>query len=70
MPHKKREPDKKHAAAARGRRVPLDQLMANPALPASMEAAWVRWSEAMRNVDTRTMLLLRAAFQAGYEAGR
>ena len=71
-------PPKKHETAARGRRVPLDELMAHPETvrrseerrPASMEAAWLAWSRTMRDVDARTMLLLRAAFQAGYEARR
>ena len=69
MSPKKPEPDKPETAA-RGRRVPLDELMANPPLPTSMEAAWVAWSHTMRDVDARTMLLLRAAFEAGYQARR
>ena len=72
MPPKKTD---KHETAARGRRVPLDELMAHPRrieerLPTGMEAAWIQWSRTMRDVDARTMLLLRAAFQAGYEARR
>jgi len=70
MPQKKREPDN-HENAARVRRVPLDELMASPPLPTSMEAAWIQWSRTIvKEVDARTMLLLRAAFQAGYEARR
>ena len=90
MTSKKRDPNK-HEGAARGRRVPIDELMALPEtvhssedtrrseeyqfpwvrssqrLPAALKAAWDQWSETM-NVDPRTLLLLRAAFQAGYEA--
>ena len=77
MPQKRRESDK-HETAARKRRVPLDELMAfsetarrsEKLLPAGMEALWVQWSPTMKDVDARTMLLLRAAFQAGYEARR
>ena len=84
MPSKKPHPDK-HETAALGRRVPIDELMALPEnseafpfptyrstqrLPSGMEAAWLQWSRTMRNLDARTLLLLRAAFQAGYEARR
>jgi hypothetical protein len=37
-------------------------------LPADLEAAWVEWSRAIKNVDTRGMTLLRAAFEAGADA--
>jgi hypothetical protein len=39
-------------------------------LPADLEVAWAEWSRAIKNVDTRGMTLLRAAFEAGVEAGR
>ena len=39
-------------------------------LPAGLEAAWAEWSKAIKGLDERTMTLLRAAFEAGAEAGR
>ena len=39
------------------------------ALPADVEAAWQDRIGRMQNVDARTRTLLRAAFEAGYEAG-
>lgn len=39
------------------------------ATPADVEAAWAEWSSHIQNVDERGMTLLRAAFEAGYEAG-
>ncbi|MCA9246066.1 MAG: hypothetical protein KDA42_03095 [Planctomycetales bacterium] len=38
--------------------------------PADLEAAWLEWSKGIQKVDERGMTLLRAAFEAGYEAGR
>jgi hypothetical protein len=37
---------------------------------ADLEAAWVAWSTHIQKVDERGMTLLRAAFEAGWEAGR
>ena len=37
-------------------------------LPVDLEAAWEKWSAGIQNVDERGMTLLRAAFEAGYEA--
>ncbi|WP_425618041.1 hypothetical protein NA78x_001734 [Anatilimnocola sp. NA78] len=34
-----------------------------------VETAWLAWSGHIQNVDERGMTLLRAAFEAGYEAG-
>jgi hypothetical protein len=39
-------------------------------LPADLEAAWKQWSAGIQKVDARGMLLLRAAFEAGAEAGK
>ena len=39
-------------------------------LPAGLEAAWKAWSAGVGKVDARTMALLRAAFEAGAEAGK
>jgi hypothetical protein len=35
-----------------------------------LEAAWVAWAAHIQKVDDRTLALLRAAFEAGFEAGR
>jgi hypothetical protein len=37
---------------------------------ADLEAAWQVWSRHIQKVDERGMTLLRAAFEAGWEAGR
>jgi thiamine kinase-like enzyme len=39
-------------------------------LPADLEAAWAQWSAGVGRVDTRTMTLMRAAFEAGAEAAQ
>jgi hypothetical protein len=39
-------------------------------LPAGLEAAWQAWSARIHSCDERTKTLLRAAFEAGVEAGR
>ena len=38
--------------------------------PADLEAAWAEWSSHIQKVDERALSLLRAAFEAGFEAGR
>ena len=38
--------------------------------PADLEAAWLAWSNHTQKLDERGMTLLRAAFEAGWEAGR
>lgn len=40
----------------------------NEKLPAGAEAAWEHWVGQIQNIDGREMQLLRAAFEAGYEA--
>ena len=37
--------------------------------PADLEAAWLEWSSHIQKVDERAMTLLKAAFEAGFEAG-
>jgi hypothetical protein len=37
---------------------------------ADLEAAWLAWARHIQKVDERGMSLLRAAFEAGWEAGR
>ena len=39
-------------------------------LPAGLEEAWAAWSAGIQGVDERGMTLLRAAFEAGFEAGQ
>ena len=40
-------------------------------LPADLEGAWAAWSAGVGKVDARGgMALLRAAFEAGWEAGK
>jgi hypothetical protein len=36
--------------------------------PSDLEAAWAAWRGHIQNVDERGMTLLRAAFEAGYDA--
>ena len=37
---------------------------------ADLATAWREWSKHIQAVDERGMTLLRAAFEAGYDAGR
>lgn len=39
-------------------------------LPADIEAAWEAWIKGIQGVDERARALLRAAFEAGVEAGQ
>ena len=38
-------------------------------LPADLEAAWEAWIAGIQCIDERAKTLLRAAFEAGWEAG-
>lgn len=42
---------------------------ADNALPADTEAAWDAWIDRIQDIDDRVAALLRAAFEAGVEAG-
>ena len=42
----------------------------DPDAAADLETAWAAWSSHLQKVDERAMSLLRAAFEAGWEAGR
>lgn len=66
MAKSKREPDPNEDAARVIREV---ADAAAGAVPADLEAAWSAWSRAIKATDQRTMTLLRAAFEAGYDAG-
>lgn len=37
---------------------------------ADLDAAWAQWSARLQKVDERTLTLLRAAFEAGWEVGQ
>jgi hypothetical protein len=39
-------------------------------LPAGPEAAWATWSAGIAKVDARTVVLLKAALDAGAEAAK
>ncbi len=39
-------------------------------LPKDLEAAWKAWSSRIHACDERTMTLMRAAFEAGIDAGK
>ncbi len=51
-------------------RIVRETTKATPPLPADPEAAWAAWIAQIQKVDERTRTLLRAAFEAGFEAGR
>jgi hypothetical protein len=59
-------PDPNESAA----RIVRESTGTADALPADAEAAWREWSAHIQRVDERGMTLLRAAFEAGYDAGR
>ena len=61
----KYNPDPNATAA----RTVAESTAADDTPPADLEAAWLEWSSHIQNVDERGMALLRAAFEAGFEAG-
>lgn len=64
----KREPDPNEDAARVIRE--MSAAGAGEVRPGSLEAAWADWSKRIKAADERTMTLLRAAFEAGFDAGR
>lgn len=50
-------------------RIVAESTAHSDALPPDVEAAWEEWSSHIQNVDERGMTLLRAAFEAGWDAG-
>ncbi|MEO6709836.1 MAG: hypothetical protein ABI054_06495 [Planctomycetota bacterium] len=58
------DPNKEAARVVRAATGKPDQL------PNDVEAAWEAWSSHIHACDERTMTLLRAAFEAGVDAGR
>jgi hypothetical protein len=65
MAEDKFNPDPNATAA----RTVAESTAAENTPPADLEAAWLEWSSHIQNVDERGMALLRAAFEAGFEAG-
>lgn len=59
-------PDPNESAA----RIVGQATASQPDATADLEAAWAAWSSHIQKVDERGMALLRAAFEAGWEAGR
>lgn len=51
-------------------RVVRDSTKGDEPMPADLEAAWNEWSKAIKGLDERGWELLRAAFEAGVEAGQ
>lgn len=48
----------------------MGEVTGGPNAPdGDLEAAWAAWSAHIQKVDERTLSLLRAAFEAGHEAG-
>lgn len=44
--------------------------MTDPPAEPGLEAAWLAWSAHIQKLDDRTRELLRAAFEAGYDAAQ
>ena len=65
-----REPDKHRTPPPIPERVRRNHEWLWAQLQAHFEANWSHWAEALKDVDPRIMVQLRAAFRAGYEAGR
>jgi hypothetical protein len=63
----KHKPDVNETAARIARESTGEPSKA-PTCP-ELEAAWIEWLRGVQKVDERGMSLLRAAFEAGYEAG-
>jgi hypothetical protein len=55
---------------AKAARILRETIAQEDKLPADVEAAWQAWYSRIQNIDERGMTLLKAAFEAGYEAGQ
>jgi hypothetical protein len=55
---------------ANAARIVSESMMPSEKLPEDVEAAWAAWSAHIQAVDERAMTLLKAAFEAGWDAGR
>jgi len=56
-------------ASTRVARTVAGSTAADGSPPTDLDAAWQEWSSHIQKADERGMALLRAAFEAGYEAG-
>ena len=65
-----KRPAKDHDPNSSVARVVRETLAHNDQLPADVEAAWAVWIRGVQKIDERTRNLLRAAFEAGHDAGR
>ena len=65
-----KHPKREDANQAAARIVGATSARHTETQPADLEAAWERWSRGIQKVDERGMLLLRAAFEAGWEAAK
>lgn len=63
-----KHPDKPDVSENAARIVQESTQSTEKPLPADLEAAWEEWSRGLGRVDERTMTLLKAAFEAGYDA--
>lgn len=66
MPQGERDPNSNAARIVRE----ATTRAADDTLPNDVEAAWGAWISHIQNIDERTKTLLRAAFEAGYDAKR
>jgi hypothetical protein len=53
---------------ANAARIVGEATAASTAPAADLEAAWAAWSAHVQKVDERTLSLLRAAFEAGWDS--
>ena len=53
---------------ANAARIVGESTKATTGTAADLDAAWAEWSAHIQKVDERAMTLLRAAFEAGFEA--
>ena len=51
-------------------RIVSESIISSDKPPEGVEASWQAWAASIQKVDERGMTLLRAAFEAGWEAGR
>lgn len=51
-------------------RIVAESTRSDDLAPVGLEPAWAEWSKRIQKTDSRTMALLRAAFESGFEAGQ
>jgi hypothetical protein len=62
--------DHRHDPNANAAKFLHDSTHAEGQLAADVDAAWEAWSVCVQNVDEQSATLLKAAFEAGYEAAQ